>query len=542
MPSVREHTHNTPSGHSTASGRSGHDTCDEAQREVVSFLSNPASYSPKCEKVDKIETHGAVVLLAGRNVYKIKRNVRYPYMDYSTLDKRHQACQAEISINKPHAPQIYRGVVAVTRRPDGHLQIAGDGVPVEWAVHMNRFDQSGLLSTIAKDGKLDQTIVRSVASEIARYHSRSKTIVCTDAAERLGQVVSQIEQAITSGHGGWPERQCAALRRRLRKNFQDVRDLLDRRGSAGFVRRGHGDMHLSNIVMIDGHAVLFDSIEFDEALATTDTLYDLAFIVMDLDAHGYRPQASLLLNRYLIAANHDSDLDTLSALPLFMSLRASIRAMVARQRSELLSDKSKKAALSQAETYFARAVAYLEDVPTKLIAVGGFSGTGKSTLAAALAPFVGRAPGAIHIRSDIERKLMFGVNETDRLPATAYDERPNREVYGRILSKAKRVLATGHSVIVDAVFADKVERDATAEIAAGAGVTFKGLWLTAPRETLHQRVNARQGDASDATQNVVDRQLAKKIDDLDWYEVDASGSPAETLAHARDLLHRSQRG
>ena len=224
--------------------------------------------------------------------------------------------------------------------------------------------------------------------------------------------------------------------------------ILDERARSGCVRRCHGDLHLGNIVLWGGRPLLFDAIEFDEAIATVDTLYDLAFLLMDLDRHRQRTAANVVLNRYLWRDGADLSLRGLQALPLFLGCRAGIRAMVTADRAAQEQDTA--AAQADRETargYLRAALEYLQPAPPRLVAIGGLSGTGKTTLAAALAPELGSAPGAVHVRSDLERKALFGVEETVRLPAQSYTAQASAEVYAIVLRKARLALAAGQSVV-----------------------------------------------------------------------------------------------
>jgi uncharacterized protein len=307
-----------------------------------------------------------------------------------------------------------------------------------------------------------------------------------------------------------------------------VRPLLLAREQEGLVRRCHGDLHLGNIVLIDDKPVLFDALEFDERIATVDMLHDLAFLLMDLIARGLRPAANIVLNRYLAESRRPSDLDALAALPLFMSIRAAVRAKVGAERLRFAHNK--KAAEQSARDYLALALDLLASPAARLIAIGGLSGTGKSALARALAPEVGAAPGAVILRSDIERKALLGVAETARLPLAAYAPDVTERVYAALTDQACRVLTAGHSVIVDAVFAHAEERE-TIEAAAG-GAPFSGLFLTADVSTRVARVGGRTGDASDADAAVARAQERYELGVMLWCQVDASGAPDETLAHA----------
>jgi predicted kinase len=290
--------------------------------------------------------------------------------------------------------------------------------------------------------------------------------------------------------------------------------------------------------MWHGRPVLYDAIEFDEAIATIDTLYDLAFLLMDLGWHGQRPAANVVLNHYLWRSQDDLDLQGLAALPLFLALRAAVRAVVTVDRAAQESAGARARDLDRARGYLATALGYLEPPSPRLVAVGGLSGTGKTTLAAALAPSLGAAPGAVHLRSDLERKAQAGVGELQRLPKGAYAEGARRRIYEVLERKARLVLAAGHSAIADAVYAGEEERNAIEAAAADLGVPFHGLWLTADAEKLVARVTERRDDASDATVEVVRAQLRAKHGKLSgaWIEVRADGAPSETLALAASAL------
>jgi predicted kinase len=312
--------------------------------------------------------------------------------------------------------------------------------------------------------------------------------------------------------------------------------ILNERALAGLVRRCHGDLHLNNIVLWHDHPRLFDALEFDDDLATVDTLYDLAFLLMDLDRNRQRQAANIVLNRYLWRSNTQLDLRGLRALPLFLGLRAGIRAMVTAERAEQgsasVADRQSACELLDA------GITYLTPNAPQLVAIAGLSGSGKSTLGRALAPEVGPAPGAVHLRSDPERKGLYDVDETNRLGPGAYTEEANRKVYATLRTKARQVLAAGHAAVVDAVFDRPEERAGIEVVAAELGVVFRGLWLEAPASQLLDRVGARRGDASDATAEVVRQQLARDTGPLttSWFAIDASGNAAATLAKAREVL------
>jgi predicted kinase len=316
--------------------------------------------------------------------------------------------------------------------------------------------------------------------------------------------------------------------------FARIRDLLTQRGEKGYVRHCHGDLHLGNIVVIERKPVLFDAIEFDPAIASTDVLYDLAFPIMDF-LHYQRPAvANVLLNRYLTMTS-DENLDALAALPLFLSIRAAVRAKVLYDRLTR-SDDPKAAIAAAARGYFDLARQLIMPPSPTLVAIGGMSGTGKSVLARALAPSVAPQPGAVVLRSDVARKRRFQVRETDRLPPRAYQSEVTEQVYQVLARRAGDVLSQGHSVVVDAVFARQSERAEIRDVAHARNVRFIGLFLVADLATRMRRVGQRQGDASDATPEVARLQEGYDVGAVDWARIDASGTPEQTLQHGKAAL------
>ncbi len=508
------------------------------QAEVIAFLGAAVTHGAGITRVERIDTHGAIVFLAGDFVYKIKRNVRYSYMDFSTLELRRRACLREMEINGPQARDIYLGVVGITREMDGGLAIDGGGDPVEWAVHMRRFGDDALLSRVAEQQGVDAQLARAIADVIHAYHKGAPAVQAGEPRDRLACIIAELADELATPALGFAANEIRQLISACESRLDAVASLLQRRSSAGFVRRCHGDLHLGNMVLWQGRPTLFDAIEFDDALATIDTLYDLAFLLMDLDRRGQRPAANVILNRYLWRTQDLLDLEGLAALPLFLGLRAGIRAMVLAQRAALQLVPPGGIDHATAASYLRAASGYLAPAPARLVAVGGLSGTGKSTLAATLAPTIAPAPGALQLRSDLERKSLLGVEETARLPATGYTPEVTSQVYDVVLRKARRALAAGHSVIVDAVYHAESERNDLEQLARDLGVPFAGLWLTAPEATMLRRVAGRINDASDATPDIVRRQLEwhdSGIRDV-WTSIDAGGSADDTLRAAQQVI------
>ena len=503
------------------------------QDEVFRTLSDPATHGMS-DPIKRIDTHAAAVFLAGPNAYKVKKAVRFPFMDQSTLELRRHACEAEVAINRRFTPELYLGVVPVTRM-DKKLRIGGSGEPVEWMVHLKRFDETKTLDLVADRGEITPQMIARIATLILESH-RAATVGDGDVATKeLGGVVEETLTELLEAPAIFPPERADTLADAMRAAYRDVRDLLLQRGASSRVRRCHGDLHLRNIALLERGPVLFDAIEFSESIATTDVLYDLAFALMDLWERRLRLEANLLLNRYFWGCDDPpTELAGLAALPLFMSLRASVLAKIAAIRFRDVDQAP--ATRAEALRYFDTACELFDSARPTLIAIGGLSGSGKTTLAARLAPFLGRAPGAVHLRSDIERKRLFGVAELDPLPQSAYRLEVTEEVFARLRAMAETTLRAGHSVIVDAVHRTPQERALVRAVADRAGAPFVGLWLDAPIDVLIRRIAERTGDASDATAAVVADQAREPPGAIDWTRLDAAVS-LENLVRRAAAAH-----
>ena len=299
--------------------------------------------------------------------------------------------------------------------------MGGAGDVVEWLVEMKRFAQDGLCDRLAQKGRLTPELMRALADEVATFHEAAEPLSGSAAAGGGGgglrAVIDENLSELAERPDLFPGAEVATFTEASHRALGRVEALLDERLAQGLVRRCHGDLHLRNICVIDGRPTIFDAIEFNDAIACIDVLYDLAFLLMDLYHRGLRPYANLVLNRYL---QHRDDLPGLAAMPLFLSVRAAVRAKVSisMAASQARPDAARRLA-DEAEVYFLGARAYLESPPPRLIAVGGLSGTGKTCLARELAPGIGAPPGALHLRSDVLRKTRLGVDELTRLPSAA---------------------------------------------------------------------------------------------------------------------------
>jgi aminoglycoside phosphotransferase family enzyme/predicted kinase len=501
------------------------------QNAVIDFLSRGASYGRPDETPRRIDTHISIVFLVGDRVFKLKRAVRFSFLDFSDLGARERYCRAELALNRRTAPELYLAVRAITRKPDGGLEWDGAGEALDWVVEMQRFDERDLFDRMATEGRLTPPLMVRLADAIAQFHQEAERVDGFGGAQGIDEVIEDNHANLVAAAPPLDRRHIDDLRRAQRDALGRVRNLLDKRRADGKVRRCHGDLHLRNICLFKGEPTLFDCIEFGDAFASTDVLYDLAFLLMDLEHRGLRHLANIVFNRYL---DRTDEIAGLAALPLFLAVRAAVRAKVA--AASLAVHKEK--AMADANAYLDLAHSLLRPGSPHLIAIGGLSGTGKSTVALGLASDFAPAPGARVIRSDVLRKTLMQVAPETRLSASAYTPAVNEQVYRRSRAEARAALGAGYTVILDATFIDPKQRNDLVEAARAANVRFTGLWLTAPAAVLEQRVKGRHGDASDADHAVLMRQLAAETGGIDWAAVDASGSPAASLAAARQALQR----
>ena len=455
-----------------------------------------------------LETPISVVFRGTETVWKLRKAVATPFLDFTSLAERERAARRELALNAAGAPGMYRDVVAVREGPT----LEGDGKVIYWVVRMARVAEGDFLDRMATEGQITPVLLDQLADAVAAYHARLPPLA-TDplpAFDRLitgniasARVAELPENEIAKWHAGITD-----LRHRLAPWLRARRD-------AGFVRRIHGDLHLGNLCLWQGRPTPFDALEFDEALAEFDLGYDLGFLLMDLETRlgenrlG-RAAANRVLNRYLARTG---DWGLVAGLPLFLSLRAMVRAHV----------EARSGHPDRAEAYLQTALTSLRPSHAIVIGIGGLPGSGKSTIARAIAPQVGTAPGAVIVRSDEIRKRQHTAAPEDKLPPAAYTKAASAKVFAELFDAVRTVASAGHAAIADATFMAREHRDALTYAANGHRLV--GIWLEAPLPLLEVRIAARVGDASDADLSVL-RSAAKSNPTAgDWQAVDASFGP-----------------
>ncbi len=462
----------------------------DGQAEARAFLQRLSGAEP-------VETQISAVFVGEDVTYKLKRAVRLAFLDFRTIDARRRFLCRELELNGPAAPGLYRDVAPITRGPSG-LELAGPGKVVDHVLRMARIPKADFLLEQVGQG-LSDGMLDALGDMVAADHDRRLPVSGHDPGHATRNVRGNAQAATQAG---LPKQRVTDWLDGVERRLGDHAALLAARAASGMVRRAHGDLHLGNICLWHGAPVPFDALEFDEAMATVDLAYDLAFLLMDLDRRAGRAAANRVLNRY-VARTGDSALVRL--LPAFLSRRAMVRAHVTGDTG-----------------YLDAALTYLQPKPARVVAIGGLPGTGKSTLARALAPAIGAAPGALVLRSDEIRKRLHGAAPEQRLERDAYSAAANARVEAEMLDQLGA--AKGHSVILDAGFLSPALRKAVAAV----GQPFTGLWLEAPLAELEDRVRSRSGDASDATEAVLHRLAAMDPGPIEWHRV-----PADDMAAAR---------
>jgi hypothetical protein len=502
----------------------------ENQAQIVAFLSSPEAFADGTETVARVSTHISEIFIGKTRVYKLKRAVKYPYLDFSTKTERLKACETEVRLNRRTAPDLYLGVKPITQDGEGALHIGYAGTVLDWVVEMARFEQSQLFDQLAEAGKLDRHLMEHLADNIAAFHAHAEARQDGGGRAGIAMTIEGNAKVFAENGAGIVDRaQVALLTNAQHEELALVAGVLKNRRQTGCVRHCHGDMHLGNIYLsADGEPTLFDAIEFNEAFATIDVLYDLAFLLMDLDRRKLGTLATVVMNRYMDITGSAWGLIT---LPLFMSLRASIRSHVACTQAKTIEDPAlQKTKAVEAQEYLDMALTYLQVPEPRLIAVGGLSGSGKSRVAREMASFVGGRPGARVVRSDVLRKRIAGVHPLDKLGPEGYTPEMTEQTYRAVYEEARTVLSAGHSVIADCVFSKPKERAAIEAVAKEMTVPFDGLWLEADPQTMQNRVEARTNNASDADAEVVKIQLAYDLGEISWNRIDSSGAREQTDA------------
>jgi len=436
-----------------------------------------------------VQTHISLVFLGPDRVYKVKKAVRFAFLDYSTLERRRHFCEEEVRLNAPLAPGVYRGVVPVTRDDDGALTFGGDGEIVEYAVSMERLPDARMLERLLERGEIDNDLIRRVVALLAEFHANA---VCTPKYGEPEHVRRRVLEVLEDTRATLPRFLHDRFAERLSAFVDTRRPLLERRVANGRIREGHGDLHAGNVCLLPDRIVVYDRIEFSESFRCGDVATDLAFFAMDLDMRGFHAFGSYLVHAYAEASG-DAELPAL--MDFYKTHRATIRGRVAgyRFRDENVPDDERAAAKLESLRYYHLAAAYLTE--PSLIVMCGLPASGKSGLARRIAvPF-----GAAVLRSDVVRKQIAGVAATKRwhgdYSGGPYDPSITDATYKRLLEEARTYLASGRSVVVDATCRDRAIRDRFAKL----GHPLVVVHTQCSEDETRRRMEARRHDTREVS-------------------------------------------
>jgi uncharacterized protein len=456
--------------------------------------------------IQLMQTHASYVLMTGDFAYKLKKPVNFGFLDYSTIAKRQHFCQEELRLNQRGAKELYLAVVAISQQGDRD-RFGEDGEILDYAVKMVQFPQSSLLSNMFESGDLKIADVEEMGRIVADFHVQAQTneyIQSFGTIERIKESIDDnyrhTEKYI--GRAQTPQ-QFTETKAYTDRFLTEHSELFRDRIKEGFIRECHGDLHLRNICHWQGKTLLFDCIEFNEPFRFVDTMYDVAFAVMDLEARGSKDFANRFLNTY---TEQTGDWAGLQVLPMYLSRQAYVRAKVT---SFLLDDpnipsQERAAAAQTAGDYYRQAWEYTRDRQGKLIMLSGLSGSGKSTLGKKIAGSL----GGIHLRSDAVRKHLGGIPLFSKGDASLYTPEMTDRTYRRLLELGAKLAAQGWTVILDAKY-DRVSlRAAAIDLATSGGIPLQILHCTAPVDVLRDRLRLRTGDIADATVDLLASQQA----------------------------------
>ncbi|CAN5730084.1 bifunctional aminoglycoside phosphotransferase/ATP-binding protein [soil metagenome] len=479
--------------------------------DITRALHQPAIYPNQPAAVEVIETHASIVFIAGDHVYKLKKPVDFGFLDYSTLARRRLMCQLEVQLNRRLAPNVYLGIEKLVLAGDA-IQFGETGEAFEYLVHMRRLPDEATLAALVDDDTIDERQIDDIASTIGRFHQRMlgspeidrwgrPAAIEQNVEENLEQIQPFVGRSIPSGAY---ERIASYARGFLTEQH----GLLNQRVLDGMIRDGHGDIRSDHVYLLDDVTII-DCIEFNDRIRYGDVATDVGFLAMDLDARNRPDLSDRLISAYVAA----SRLDVTPVLDFYRSYRAVVRGKVASFQLDQdgLADSERTQILREARRYFHLAYRYsTADRGPRLILMSGLTGSGKSTLARELT----RALPAAMIDSDTTRKQLAGVSPTDRESVGygegIYSKAMTGRVYLELLTRARRLLKRGQTVILDATYTRQDDRRKAQELALELGAQFLITRCEAPEEVTRSRLAEREGDPSSVSDGRWDIYLAQR--------------------------------
>ncbi len=476
-------------------------------------LSNRATYAHPCSEIQIVETHISWVVLTGDWAYKLKKPVNFGFVDFTTLELRRVACMDELRLNMRTAPELYDSVVPLTNQPAGP-RFGGDGAILEYAVRMRQFDMNDTFDRLQQQGKLSDQIIETLARRVADLHQVAAIALADSSFGNPETILKQAQDCVDEitrldlvpDHRS----QLDQIRRWIQEEWSRLKKRFVERKSNGHVRECHGDLHLGNVVLYAGCPTLFDCLEFNSQLRWIDIVSDIAFLVMDLHDRGAPQLAWRALNEWL---QQTGDYEGLPLLKFYLAYRALVRSKVAALRSQQPGLSVSDSLLQQQhlQSYLKLTSALIQPDRPAILLMHGLSGSGKSFVARHLAASI----GAVQIRSDVERKRLFGLwparEASSHRGAEIYSPVATEQTYRRLHTLANAVVSAGYAVIVDAAFLSQSQRAEFVSAADALGLPWAMIECQAPDCVRRERITRRQlagGDPSDANSRVLDLQLA----------------------------------
>lgn len=471
-------------------------------------LKNPSCYPHPVHNLRVVETHISWVVLTGEFAYKIKKPVKFSFLDFSTLEKRRLFCEEEVRLNRRLAPTVYLGVVPLSGSPSAP-QVGGPGRVFEYAVHMRQFDSSQEFPALLKRGEIDVRLLSDLAETLARFHGDiavagletsygSPDLIWKPVAECLGEISREwLPASLADGYEN--------LRRWCHREWMRLQPQFLKRKEEGYIRECHGDLHMSNIAVAQGEVCIFDALEFEPRLRWIDVISEVAFLVMDFEVRGRSDLAYDFVNRYL---EKTGDYESMNIFRFYEVYRALVRAKVAGIRlSQISSTHSDWAAyFDEWVGYLKLAIRVSQERNAAIILTHGVSGTGKTTVSSRIL----QALYAIRIRSDVERKRMVTSLRGTHKTSDSYSLAMTQATYERLADLTESLVSAGFHVIVDATFLRQADRQMFAKMASGRQIPFYIVDVTAPESVRSRRIEQRRQagrDASEATISVMHQQV-----------------------------------
>lgn len=490
---------------------------DASLPQLIQEMLQPEFYPhPVPNPIQLIQTHISYVLLAGDYAYKVKKPANFGFLDFSSLDKRQYFCQEELRLNRRLSPDLYLEVLSIVQTPDGRYRLSSTAdAPesvAEVTLKMQQFDQENLFSRLFTQNQLTLTQMQTLGQEVAAFHA----IAHTDAEVQAYGSLAATQQVDENNYGlseqfigrSQTQTQFEQTRNFTRNFFSQHADWFAQRQAEGKIRECHGDLHLGNICLYQDKIQVFDCIEFNKEFRNIDTIYDAAFLVMDLQFLGRPDLANTFLNAYL---EWTGDYWGAILLPLYLSMRAYIRGNVnsLALNDPAISSDEKVVIQERAAAYYRLAWDYTQPQPGRIFVMSGLSGVGKSTVGRELA----QLSNAIHIRSDAVRKHLAGVplqqrgDEAGAMGSGIYTPEMTQKTYDRLQELALRLAGQGFTVILDAKYDRQAFRETVLRQAQTAQIPAKLLYCSAPEAVIRERLQQRQGDIADATEAMLTEQL-----------------------------------